>query len=836
MKILKLDQNWIMKDCKNNQTYPATVPGSVLASLMNADALKDPYYGTNEYEVRDVVWHDYTFETSFLMDECNLKEEQIDLVFYGLDTLADVTLNGHTILKSENMHRTYRIPVKSLLISGDNIIQILFHSPLQYIKDYQYEEGKEITFVNSGSIPGNQLLRKSHSMLGWDWGAQLPDAGIFRKIELVGYSDPILEDIIFHQEHEGQIVKLNTCITLSDFNLKTFSQDVETKYHMLIKLLDPEQNELSKETIEVSRTTLEIEQIIEHPQLWWPNGLGDQPLYQIQLVFYNGEEELWQKEYTIGLRTLTISREKDQWGSEFAFMINGIKIFTKGANYIPEDCVYPKIDKKRLDYLTDCAVRANYNCLRIWGGGYYPSDYFYDLCDKKGLIVWQDFMFACNAYDVTDAFAENVVHEVIDNVKRLRHHACLGLWCGNNEIESAWVNWDGFKKEKPALKADYIKLFEYILPKAVKEAGTDTFFWPSSPSNGGNFDNPDDENNGDTHYWAVWHGLLPFSDYRKHYFRFCSEFGFQSFPSVKTVNTYTGEGDRNIFSKVMESHQKNDAANGKMLYYLSENFCYPKNFEHLLYVTQILQACAIKYGVEHFRRNRGRCMGSLYWQMNDNWPVASWSSIDYYGRWKALHYFAKNFYEPVAGSLMIEGERAEAWVQNETMQPATVTVTLSLKTLRFETIHTSKEQVVVKPFSAQMILAESYQSLMTEYNQEELVCEMTVSDENGRKHTMSEVFLPYKHIKLPDPRLKYQITESDDKFVVTITAEAFAAFVELDLIEADAIFADNYFNISGNEAVTVELEKSDIWNKEKINISELDRTLKIRSLFDTYQS
>ncbi|MDD2968712.1 MAG: glycoside hydrolase family 2 protein [Lachnospiraceae bacterium] len=836
MKITKLDQNWIMRDCVTDKTYPACVPGSVLASLIKADAIKDPYYGTNEYEIRDLFWQDYSFETSFFMDENDLNEEKTDLVFHGLDTLAEVTLNGHVILKSENMHRTYRVAVTSILIHGENKLHILFRSPLQFIKDYQYEEGKEITFVNSGSIPGNQLLRKSHSMLGWDWGAQLPDAGLFRDVELVGYSDPILEDVFFNQDHEGQTVKLRTKIVLSGLDDFDANNRSEKEYQMTIRLVDPEHRELSRETLDVRNETFETEQMISNPHLWWPNGLGGQPLYLFQLTFLCGEEMLWQKDYTIGLRTLTVSREKDEWGSEFAFMINGVKIFTKGANYIPEDCVYPNIDVKRLEYLTDCAVRANYNCLRIWGGGYYPSDLFYDLCDRKGLIIWQDFMFACNAYDVTDEFAENIVHEVIDNVRRLRHHACLGLWCGNNEIESAWVNWDGFKNEKPALKVDYIKLFEYILPKAVKEAGTESFFWPSSPSSGGNFDQPDDENNGDTHYWAVWHGLLPFSDYRKHFFRFCSEFGFQSFPSIKTVNTYTGEGDRNIFSKVMESHQKNDAANGKMLYYLSENFCYPKDFENLLYVTQILQACAIKYGVEHFRRNRGRCMGSLYWQMNDNWPVASWSSVDYFGRWKALHYFAKNFYESVAGSLMIEGEQAQAWIQNETLQSVSATVVLSLKTINFEIIHTQEVQTILEPLSAQMILPEDYHELMSGYSKDELICEMRVRYPDGKERIISETFVPYKHMKLSDPKISYEISEAEESFMISVKANSFAAFVELDLTEADAIFEDNYFNLSGNEPVNIKLEKADIWNTENVGMTDLESMLKIRSLYDTYQS
>jgi beta-mannosidase len=380
---------------------------------------------------------------------------------------------------------------------------------------------------------------------------------------------------------------------------------------------------------------------------------------------------------------MTISQEKDEWGSEFAFMVNGIKIFAKGADYIPEDLIYSRITGERIEYLLDSCVRANFNCIRVWGGGYYPSDTFYEICDRLGLIVWQDLMYACNVYDLTREFEENIIEETRDNVKRIRHHASLGLWCGNNELEAAWCEWAVFKDHSAQLRADYIKQFEYILPKAVEESDHSTFFWPSSPSSGGCFDNPVDENRGDTHYWDVWHGLKPFEDYRNHYFRFCSEFGFQSFPSIKTVHTFTEEEDRNIFSRVMESHQKNGAANGKMLYYLSENFLYPKDFESLLYVTQVLQGMAIKFGVEHWRRHRGRCMGAVYWQLNDDWPVASWASIDYFGRWKALHYMAKNFFAPVAGSISRTENTIEAHIQNERMAAKNCKVVMTLKRMDF---------------------------------------------------------------------------------------------------------------------------------------------------------
>ena len=832
MKKIFLKESWYMKGEKDQNVYPATVPCSVLSCLIEAGEIADPFVGTNEYEVRDLFWKDYEFETKFIIEKEQFDEDHIDLIFYGLDTLTEIYLNGTMIGNTSNMHRTYRMPAKEYLAEGENSLKILFHSPLQYIKDYQYEEGKEITFVNTGTIPGSQLLRKAHSMLGWDWGAQLPDAGIFRDIELVAYSSPLIDEVMFHQEHELGNVRIQTTVLLGN----TRGMGAGKPYFITVRIEDPDGNKLSEEVHEVSGETTIFTNTIENPLLWWPNGYGEQPLYVVTCQLNDEHIKLEEKNFKIGLRTLTVSRQKDEWGSEFAFEVNGIKIFTKGANYIPEDCVYPHIDQKRLDHLTDSAIRANYNCLRIWGGGYYPSDEFYDLCDKKGLIIWQDFMFACNAYDVTEEFADNVTAEVIDNVRRLRHHACLGLWCGNNEIESAWVNWDGFKKEKPALKADYIKLFEYIIPNALKEAKTDAFFWPSSPSSGGNFDNPDDENQGDTHYWAVWHGLLPFSDYRKHYFRFCSEFGFQSFPSIKTVNYYTEEGDQNIFSEVMESHQKNNAANGKMLYYLSESFCYPKDFTSLLYATQILQATAIKYGVEHFRRNRGRCMGSLYWQINDNWPVASWSGIDYFGRWKALHYFAKRFYAHIAGSLLVEGNKAEVWVQNETRDFVTIKATLTLKNLMFSELDQIEAELEIEPLTAVKIMQRDYEEIFNSNLKNTVFCEMAITYPNGNKITEAETFVPYKHIKLPNPEIEVQVAEVKDAYEIALKSQSFAPFVELDFTQADAIFEDNYFCITGAEPVKIRLEKSDIWNIDELNAEKIKSILSVRSLRDTYEA
>ena len=674
MRQITLNGLWKMREAGEStdgtaqREYTAEVPGSVLSVLLDAGAIPDPYVGRNEYAARELFCRDYWFWREFELDSEFLENEEISLVCLGLDTLAKISINGKEVFYADNMHRRWEIPVKDVLRPGKNELRILFLSALNYIDEYSYGENKEIQYVPCGAMKGNQLIRKAHSMFGWDWGPQLPDMGIFRDIFLEGWTGRKILDVRIHQKYDPK--KADSAAEIRIF--AEFSSDEKKAENQKIRvwIADEETGEIQADLREDlgNFDFWEGEFVLEHPRLWWPNGYGEQPLYTVHMVLENPDGSVKQEQKrTIGIRTLTVSRERDEWGREFAFMVNGVKLFAMGANYIPEDCIYSRITEERQKYLLTSAKRAHFNCIRVWGGGYYPSDTFYELCDRLGLIVWQDLMFACNVYDATEAFLENCRQEVIDNVKRLRHHPCLGLWCGNNEIESAWHHWEDFQKESMYLRADYIKLFEQVLPRAVKEHDPDTFYWPSSPSSGGCFDDPDAESDGDCHYWDVWHGQKPFTDYRKHCFRFCSEFGFQSFPCLKTVKAFAEPEDWNIFSRVMESHQKNDAANGKILYYLSENFCYPSDFEQFLYVSQVLQAMAIQYGVEHWRRNRGRCMGTLYWQLNDNWPAASWSSIDYFGRWKALHYLARRFFAPMASSIAVNGQRAELFLENETL-------------------------------------------------------------------------------------------------------------------------------------------------------------------------
>ena len=826
MQTYTLNGTWqLSAGHRSLESVDMQIPGTVLSGLLAAGKIKDPFYRTNEDATRALFWKDYVFTRTFDVDEELLAQQHIVLVCEGLDTLAEISINGTFLAKTDNMHRTWKFQAKKLLHPGKNEIQIVFRSVLRFIEDYPYEAHKKINYIPCGSMKGNQLLRKAHSMFGWDWGPQTIDAGIFRDIYLQGYSHARIEDIRIHQQH-AKNVSVQTSITLSE-SVPGQKLCVELSEDGADK---PLQTKLCKTNAD---GVAAVDFVIENPKLWWPNDYGDQPLYIVRTTLLDEDgTSLESITRRIGLRTLTISQEKDEWGNEFAFCVNGVKIFTRGGNYIPDDCLYTRITEKKLDYILESCRRAHFNCVRVWGGGYYPSDAFYDLCDEKGLIVWQDLMYACNVYDVTDAFAENCRQETYDNVRRLRHHASLGLWCGNNEIESAWDHWGDFQKETPYLRADYIRLFEEVLPKAVQEADGETFYWHSSPSSGGCFDNPDDANRGDTHYWDVWHGQKPFTDYRKYFFRFCSEFGFQSFPCAKTVNSFTLEDDRNIFSRVMESHQKNDAANGKMLYYLSENLRYPKDLTHLLYASQVLQGMAIKYGVDHWRRNRGRCMGTLYWQINDDWPAPSWSSIDYFGRWKALHYMAQKFYAPHAVSMTLEDHRCHVYFSNESFETTEYSLTLSIRDLSGNVLETYETKGNSPAFSA--IETAVVDICSWEDQKDDVFLEAVIHTKGQKVLKDVETLVPYKYLNLKNPVISTEAEETNDAFILHISSDCFAPFVALDFDDADVIFSDNFFHLTDKTVQDIIVKKEDILQGHFENAEDFRKRLQILSLGTSY--
>ena len=786
----------------------ALVPGTVYTTLVESGRMPDPFYRDNELTALKLMENDFEYKVTFMVSQEELEAKALMLAFDGIDTIGDIYLNGELIDSVKNMFRKFEYNVLNKVQLGENELKIVLHSPTDYIAK---EDQKVFVGGTFYAMKGYSHLRKAHCMFGWDWGPRLPDAGIYRDVSLVSYQEGRIDSVYVTQKHEADSVVLNFKPELTAF-VGGFEGEVT------IKVTAPDQ------TVYTCLATESM--VIDNPQLWWPNNLGEQPLYQVEAVLVSKENvvlDTWTRK--IGLRTITVKREKDSWGESFCHEINGVSIFAMGADYIPEDNLFGRINEERTRSLLLSAKEANHNCVRVWGGGYYPDDYFYGICDELGLLVWQDFMFACALYELDDEFEENISIEIEQNIKRIRHHASLALWCGNNEMETQTME----NKYKPSEKQryDYIKIFEYIIPKIVKQEDPNTFYWPSSPSSGGNFDNPWDENSGDTHYWDVWHGNKPITEFRKFYFRYVSEFGFQSFPSMKTIQTFTEEKDRNIFSRIMEMHQRNQAANGKILNYVSATYLYPSSFDNLVYTSQLLQAEAIRYGVEHWRRNRGRCMGAVVWQLNDIWPVASWASIDYFGRWKALHYAEKRFFNPIMISCDEVGEVSERpfcimqpkeieksatlCVTNETLTPVTGVVRWVLRNPDASIVVNGEETITVDALSSNWLSKLDF----TKYDELKhyISYEFEVAGDVVTSGTC--LFTNPKHYPFENPNLSYRIEGQR----VIISADAYAKYIEIECEDCEIRLSDNYFDMNaGTKEITV--------------LSGNPKTLKLRSVFD----
>ena len=583
MEQRNIHAGWTMHAEGKEERIAASVPGSVYHDLLQAGKMEDPYYRDNELKALKIMEQDFVYETLFEADEKIRKEEVQLLRFEGIDTLADIYLNEAHLAYVNNMHRTWEFLVNGLLKKGENSLRVVFHSPTRYIREMYEKNHVEGT---SDAMRGFPSIRKAHCMFGWDWGPRLPDVGLWREVKLLAYSDARIDSVYFAQVHEKEQVTL-----LADLKLELAGKSSEKAENLewRIRITDPDgETSVYQKPAGVQEENSQIKILIQNPKLWWPNGYGDQPLYQVQTELLKNGQVIDTDTKRIGLRTMTVRREKDAFGESFAHEVNGVPIFAMGGDYIPEDNILARVTPERTRNLLIQAKRAHFNCIRVWGGGYYPSDFFWDICDELGLIVWEDFMFACAGYDLTEEFEENIIAEFKDNIRRIRHHASLGLWCGNNEMEmfteaGLWI-------DRPRLKSDYVKMYEYILPKVVKKYDPNTFYWPASPSSGGAFDEPNSENRGDVHYWDVWHGNKPITEFRKFYFRYLSEFGFQSFPLLKTCESFTRPEDRNIFSYVMEKHQRNQAANGKIMNYMEQTYLYPTGFSLVLYASQLLQA------------------------------------------------------------------------------------------------------------------------------------------------------------------------------------------------------------------------------------------------------
>jgi beta-mannosidase len=825
MQIQSLSGTWQFRDTQTDQWLPATVPGSVHTDLLALDRIPDPFVADNELHVQWVAERDWEYRLLFEPTPALLAEEHLVLVCDGLDTLADVTLNGQRLGHAENMFRRYPWRVAGLLTGGENELRITFASPVAYIRQRQAEQ--PLNSVTQG-IPGGPYLRKAPCQFGWDWGPQLPPLGIWKDIRVEGHSTARLKDVHLRQRHIDNNVTVGTQVVIDRWQ--------ETSLEIIMRMTAPNGHTQAVQTTLPGHSAIgQLNIVVENPQRWWPNGYGPQPLYQVEVELYQGNNLCDKRNFQLGLRTLELRQEPDSFGTSFTFVINGVPIFAKGANWIPADSFPTRITDEHLEHLIRSSAQTHMNMLRVWGGGFYEEERFYDLCDRYGILVWQDFIFSCSVYPDDETFVTNVRAEAIENIRRLRHRASLALWCGNNEMEwqSRWTAQD----DRQRYRAAYDRIFHNVLPELCVTEDPDHAYWPSSPSSNTLFENANGQERGDAHYWDVWHARKPFTAYRDQYPRFMSEFGFQSLPPLATIKTFANEKQWNITSYTLEHHQRHATGNSLIIAQMTESFRLPKDFPALVYLSMVLQAEGIRYGVEHWRRHKNRVSGTLYWQLNDCWPAASWSSIDYFGRWKALHYAARRFYAPVLLAAEEQGATINLHLTNDFTEEWRGAVLWSLETLSGEVL-ASGQQAASAPglgsvrvcrldFSNQVSAGPS--NTIKPNLRRDIVLAYELWQEDNRLSLDVVPFVPNKHLQLVDADIHYVVRQTEQGFNIDLTTGQLARFVELSLADTDVIFSNNYFDLPAGRMVTVGIPSLEGWT-----IAKVQEALSIRSLADTY--
>lgn len=821
MNKLILDGEWKLTDDKGQYSLSADVPGDVCADLLKQELLPDPFYRENELEYQWVAERNWIFEREFDVNDTLLSEEKVLLQCDGLDTVATIYINDKKIADTDNMHRTYEWDIKDFINAEKNTIRITFEAINPYTRD-KYGDNTYKARVGEGhktAFPG--AIRKEASNFGWDWGPILVTCGIWRSIRLVGYSTARIADVYIEQKHSDKNVDLDIAVKI----------DSDTSEGLVINTTVS----LDGSTVTESKTDAgsSISLNISDPELWWPAGMGNHPLYdvKIQLRTMDGKVIDTQQK-RIGLRTLGLDRHKDEWGESFQFVANGVPFFAKGANWIPADAILARRTQGLYRKLIEDSLAVNMNMLRVWGGGIYEEDYFFDICDELGICVWQDFMFACMAYPSNDKeFMATVKAEAEDNVRRIRHHASLALWCGNNELEQQGV---GAGDPKRMTWEEYGSLFDKLLADTVSELSPTTDYWPSSPHSP-NGDRADYNNPkcGDAHLWEVWHGQLPFEWFRTANHRFCSEFGFQSFPEFKTVKDYTEPVDRNVTTAVMEHHQRSGIGNTTIMQYMLSWFQLPTDFAMNLRASQILQGLAITYAIEHWRRNMPQSMGAIYWQLNDCWPVASWASIDFHGRWKALHYMARRFFAPVMVSGVEDTEKGtvEIHATCDLLKSQKALLSYTVTDANGEELSSEKEEIETPENGNQLVKTLELQEIIDKVGERQVMVWLTLETEGQPISSQLVTLVKPKHLGLAkSPGITTEVRQEGESFKITLNTSKPALWTWLEFSDIDTPLSDNFFHLRPGIPVTLELKP-----KTELSVDELKDQLKVYSLADTYK-
>lgn len=812
--VKNLHEGWKFRQARLTNWYPATVPGVVHTDLLQNKIIEDPFFRLNERGLQWIDKEDWVYETCFTLAADMMRKENMELVFEGLDTYADVYLNDECILKADNMFRRWSIPVRQYIREENNILKVYFHSPVKIdvpkwdALPYQYPASNDQS--ENGGLFNKKIsifARKAGYHYGWDWGPRLVTSGIWRPVYIRAWSDLRINDVFIEQKEVGAgraviagHVELDADKDMNGV-LVTITDEVTGR------VLGEWQADLKRGT---NRVTVDF--VLHKPKLWWSNGLGEPFLYRFRTDIIAGGELLDSKTERVGIRSLKVVHQPDKDGHTFYIELNGHPVFAKGANYIPSDNFLPRVTPENYKRTILDAAGVNMNMLRVWGGGIYENDVFYDLCDEYGIMIWQDFMFACSMYPAEGALLNNIHQEAVDNVKRLRNHACIALWCGNNECQDAWLGW-GWKCEierqnkeyADKIWAQYRQQYHVTLPGVVREYAPGTFYWPSSPfAFEGEMSGTTD---GDRHYWSVWHGKAPISDYDSEKSRFFSEYGFQSFPEFESVKRYAPyPEDWEIRSEVMMSHQRGgDHANGLIETYLLNEYKKPRDFRAFLYMNHVLQGDAIKTAIESHRRQMPYNMGTLFWQHNDCWPVASWASRDYYGRWKAQHYYVRKAYDDILISPVVEGDDLKVYAVSDRLENTSGRLQLQVCQFDGTVVHHWGKSVGISGNDSRVCFSAPLAKLLEGANRGTVYVRVDYTDKSGRVYHNNYCLGKQKDMDYPKVDLQTEVRSIEGGYEVTVSADKFARAVCLSVADNESVYSDNYFDVQPKSSVQVQV-------------------------------
>jgi beta-mannosidase len=827
-----LDHGWQFRQVATAQTadagwLPATVPGDVHLDLLAHKKIPDPFYRDNESKLQWIQNESWEYRLNFDVPASALARSNVDLVFDGLDAVANVYLNGTQVLSADNMFRVWRVPVKSGLHAGKNELRVVFPSPVKVAADVAARD----PWFPKTKVAAKTYTRKAAYEYGWDWGPTFVTSGIWRPVRLEAWEKVRIADFAIRQRD----VSADVAHLDGEFQIEA-AHDGSARVSVQFGNSDKPVTVTTTVNLHAGSNAVTVPLELLQPKLWYPAGYGDQALYQFVAQVTSGSKSKAPisdgRTIKTGLRSIVLHRQPDKWGRSFELMVNGIPIFAKGADVIPFDSFPNRVTTADYRRILESARDANMNMIRHWGGGYYETDEFYQICDELGIMVWQDFMFGNDWQPGTYDFKLNIEAEAVDQVIRLRNHPSIVLWCGNNETEAA-MSWS----PRPGLPADvryqmwqdYLTEFSGILPRVVARLEPEVPYWPSSPS--ADYEALNDHyQSGDAHIWDVWHGRVPFSTYETHHARFVTEYGFQSFPEMKTIEAFTEPADRtNIFTPVMLVHQKNDEGNSIIHDYLLKDYPEPKDFPSFLYVSQVLQAEGIKIGAEHFRRSRPETMGSIFWQLNDCWPVASWSSIDYYGRWKALQYYARRFYAPVLVSPHVENGSVKVYVISDLTKAQDGNLHVSLMDFDGKVLLEENRAVTVDPLASKVQLEWPLKKLTdagaADTSRVFVVATLTVDSKTVSRNLT--YLAPVKEVHLTPAVLKTETVQKSGRYAVRVTSPVLTRSVYVSFGDLDVKLSDNYFDILPGETIEITADS-------KALLDALKSQLKVVSLTDAF--